>query len=286
MIDDWNAITEWAQDLPGWAPTALAWTGRVLGAIAIIVVAWVAARWAQHAVERALSRTRVDRNVAVFGGVATRWLVRLIGILVTLGVFGIETTSIAALVGGAGVGIGLALRGSLANLASGLLLLTTHPFKNGDVIEVEGRVGRVRRVSMFTTAIDTFDNRRVILPNDDVFNGVLENYTHHARRRVDVEIGVAYDADLEEVERVLCEAANAVDEAPEDPMVRCVEFGDSAIVFRVGLWGPSTAYLDTAHALRLSIKKHLDEAGVGIPFPQRTLRFANTEPLEELLAAK
>ncbi|MCB9791394.1 MAG: mechanosensitive ion channel family protein [Alphaproteobacteria bacterium] len=240
------------------------------GAFVVFALAWVAGRWVRRAVTMALHRAGADSAMSVFIARLARWGVVLIGVFTCLGLFGVETTSFAAILGGAGVGVGLALKGELSNFSSGLLLLMVRPFREGDWVRVGEVEGRIREIRIMTTTMDTLDNRRLFIPNEKLFDDAIENRSFHDLRRVDVPVGVSYDTDLREAERVLREALRplAQERSPEDPHVRLEGFGGSSIDFSVGVWARSDDYLNTRHAMIHAIKEALDEAGISIPFPQ------------------
>ena len=252
---------------------AVTYGTRIAGAMGVLTLAYLIARWLSAGVERVFSARGLDSTVTGFARSSTFWFVTGLGFVACLSVFGVETTSIAAVVGGAGVGIGLALQGNLANLSSGLLLLVVRPFTAGDWVVIQGTDGRVVEINLFTTSLDTFDNRRVVVPNDAVFKSLLENRDHHPVRRADLSVGVSYDADLHETIKVLTHALEQVTDRIEDRdvLVRCVGFGGSSIDFKLGVWVPTDALFDARHEAHLLVKDALDEAEIGIPFPQRVL---------------
>lgn len=252
---------------------AVTYGARIAGALGVLAIAYLIARWLSAGVERLFSARGLDSTVTGFARSATFWTITGLGFVACLSVFGVETTSIAAVVGGAGVGIGLALQGNLANLSSGLLLLVVRPFTAGDWVVIQGSEGRVVEINLFTTSLDTFDNRRIIVPNDAVFKSILENRDHHELRRADLSVGVSYDADLHETIEVLTRALEQVTDRVEDRdiLVRCVGFGGSSIDFKLGVWVPREAIFDARHEAHLLVKDALDEANIGIPFPQRVL---------------
>ncbi|MCB9762768.1 MAG: mechanosensitive ion channel family protein [Alphaproteobacteria bacterium] len=243
---------------------------RILGALLIIVATWLVARGARRLTRRALSRAGLDAAIAGFLAAIARGAVLVVGGLICLGVFGIETTSVAAILGGAGVGVGLALKGELSNLSSGLLLLMVRPFQEGDHVRVGDVEGRVREIKLMTTVLDTLDNCRVFVPNEQLFDEAIENRTWHAQRRVDLPVGVSYDTDLDEAQQVLRDALRelAARYSERPPLVRLEGFGASSIDLKLGVWAPSEVWFDVRHEMILRVKAALDEAEIAIPFPQ------------------
>ncbi|MCB9730181.1 MAG: mechanosensitive ion channel [Deltaproteobacteria bacterium] len=252
------------------------WGIRIFG---VLVLLWVAVRLAnaaQAAVARALSKSRLDEMLASFFARATRWMVLLVAILAVLSIFGIETTSVAAVLGAASLAVGLAFQGTLASFAAGVMLLVFRPFKLGDLVSTGGVTGVVKAIDLFTTALDTPDNRRFILPNSTVFGATIENMSHHGFRRVDVTVGVAYDADIDRTREVLDSAAAAIPGRRADlgHQIFLESLGDSAVVWQVRVWADVAVYWDVWQATTRAAKRALDDAGISIPFPQLDVHLA------------
>jgi len=187
-----------------------------------------------------------------------------------LGIFGVPTTSFAAVIGGASLAIGLAFKGALGNFASGLMLLIFRPFLVGDVIGVGGVKGVVTELTLVNTAIDTFDNRRFIVPNSKVFDEVIENVRYNPQRRVDVDVGCEYSADIDETRRVLEAAILRIPGGLKEPVpqVYLAKLGASSVDWQMRLWCETSDYLNVWQATIRETKMALDQAGIGIPFPQ------------------
>jgi small conductance mechanosensitive channel len=198
----------------------------------------------------------------------------------SLGTFGVKTTSFAAVLGAAGLAVGLALQGTLSNFAAGVMLLIFRPFKVGDTVDIGGKRGKVDEIDIFFTILDTPDNRRFILPNGQVFGAAIENVTFHAIRRADVLVGTDYAADLDETRAVLEAAAALVPgQSPDKPsQVVLVGMGASSIDWEVRVWAPKDTFLDVLQASRRAVKQALDSAGIGIPFPQVDVNFSTPLP--------
>lgn len=250
----------------------LIWTygTRVVGVLVLLFVAWVAAGWARRATTRGLKRGGLDATLTKFFGNLARYLVLTVTVLMALSLFGIETTGFAAVIAAAGFAIGMALSGTLGNFAAGVMLLTFRPFKVGDFVSVGDVTGKVNEIELFTTTLDTPDNRRLIVPNGQVFNNTIENITFHPVRRVDVAVGTDYGADLAQARAVLEQVAashHVVDD--REPQVLLTGLGDSSIDWQVRAWCKTDDYWDVKDALTHAVKDALDAAGIGIPFPQR-----------------
>jgi len=253
--------------------------GRVVVALVVLLVGWILAGWAGRATRAALTRAKIDETLSRFLGKLARWTVLLLVVLACLSVFGVETTSFAAVIGSAGIAVGLALQGTLGNFASGVMLLVFRPFRVGDVVTVAGQTGIVNEIELFTTALDTFDNRRFIIPNGAIFGSTIENITHHPQRRADIAVGVSYSADIDKTRETLTQAARSVPNAlaEPEPAVFLLDLGDSAVNWSVRVWAKGEHFGDVKQATIRAVKMALDQAGIEIPFPQMDvhLRKAN-----------
>jgi len=243
---------------------------RALGALALLFAAWIVAAVLGRMVGNSLRKARFDETLTRFFAKMTKWLVLLLAVLMCLSLFGVETTSFAAVIGATGLAIGLALQGTLGNFASGVMLLVFRPYKVDDVVNVAGTLGKVWEIGLFTTSIDTFDNRRFIIPNGSVFGSVIENISHHPIRRADVSVGVGYAADIDKTREVLQNAAADVPGGLKDSVaaVVLVELGGSSVDWQVRVWCNTAEFWDVKQATTRAVKIALDEAGIDIPFPQ------------------
>lgn len=243
---------------------------RAAGATVVLLIAWVLAGAARRAIRRNLDKTPLDRTLGKFLSNVIRWVVVGVALVATLNLFGVEPTSFAALVGAAGLAIGLAFQGSLSNLAAGLMLLLFRPFKFGDFVNVAGQMGTVNEIDIFQTELDTPDGRRVIVPNGQIFGNIIENLTHHPRRRVDVLVGVAYAADIDATRAALEGAVQGVPGSLEDPPREVVldKLGASSVDWRVSVWCKRESMGVVKQAMTRAVKNALGEAGIGIPYPQ------------------
>lgn len=241
-----------------------------IGVLIVVVVAFVVAGWVSALVMRALIKVKFEKTLATFLGSLAKWGVLILAIIGCLGAFGIDTTSFAAVIGGSALAVGLAFQGSLSSLAAGIMLLIFRPFKVDDVVNVAGQLGKIEAISLFTTNMDTFDNRRIIIPNSAVFGATIENITHHSTRRVDVAVGTEYSADLDQTREILESAAAACPGRLNEPETQVVllELGASSVNWAVRVWANTADYWPVKQALTRQVKKSLDDAGLGIPFPQ------------------
>lgn len=247
---------------------------RIVGVIVALFVASIIAGWFRRSVIKACDSAKIDGALSKFLGNMARYTVLTVAIIACLGVFGIETTSFAAVIGAAGLAIGLALQGSLSNLASGVMLLLFRPFKLGDVVKTAGVVGKVDEIELFTTRLVTPDNRMIIVPNSSVFGGTIENISHFDTRRVDIEVGTDYSADLDETRKILEQAISDV-EILSEPAHQVImdTLGDSCIVWKLRVWVNSPDYWGVREKLTYACKVNLDKAGIGIPYPQMDVHF-------------
>lgn len=239
----------------------------------ILFIAWTVAGWVGSMIDTSLRRMKFDVTLTKFIARLGRWMVLLLAGLMCLSYFGIETTSFAAVIGAAGLAVGLAFQGTLSNFAAGAMLLLFRPFRVGDAVEVAGEIGVIDEISIFTTSMDTFDNKRIIIPNSEIFGSVIENITFHNIRRVDGAVGVCYDADIDHTRQILENVTQSVPGTvnDRDPAVVLLELGGSSVDWSVRVWAPTSDYATVKQALLREIKMQLDAAGIEIPFPQMDL---------------
>ncbi|MEM8558717.1 MAG: mechanosensitive ion channel domain-containing protein [Bacteroidota bacterium] len=249
---------------------ALEYVPKVVGVILFLFIAlWVGGALKSITIRR-LSKSNFDPALTKFFGGLVRTAVIALAFIACLGVFGIETTSFAAILAGAGLAIGLAFQGTLSNFSAGVMLLTFRPFTVGDVINAAGVVGKVDEIGLFVTTLDTVDNRRIIVPNGSLFGATIENITHHSTRRADVAVGTDYSADLDETRAVLEGVFAKVDGVLTEPapQVYLSDLGDSSINWSVRAWCQAGDFWTVKEKVTRQVKVDLDAAGIGIPFPQ------------------
>ncbi len=249
---------------------AIFYGAKIVVALVVLLIGWIAAGWLGSLLRGALTRAKVDETLVRFLAKLARWLVMVLVILTCLGLFGVETTSFAAVIGSAGIAIGLALQGTLGNFAAGIMLLMLRPFKVGDVITVAGQTGTVYEIELFSTSLDSLDNRRFIIPNSQIFGSTIENITYHPRRRAEVAVGVSYSADIDATRAILTQVANNVPGGLSDPApsVWLNDLGASSVNWFVRVWANGSEFGDVKQALTRAVKMALDEAKIEIPFPQ------------------
>jgi small conductance mechanosensitive channel len=253
-----------------WVALAEYYGLRAAFVVVLMILAWTISSWMSKAVEKALRRVKFDETLTLFLARLVRWGILFLTGLSCLSWFGIETTSFAAVIGAAGLTIGLAFQGTLSNFAAGAMLLVFRPYKVGDTITSGSYQGTVAEIALFTTEIDTSDGRRIIIPNSTINGSVIENVTYHRLRQVAVPVGVAYDADIDTTRKALERALAMVPQAVKQPAadVVLVGLGDSAVNWTARVWATQADNGAAKQALIRAVKMELDQAGIGIPFPQ------------------
>lgn len=243
---------------------------QIVIALIIFLLGSRIAKFCQNLTEKAFDKKKVDKAVGSFVGSIVYAIVFIATILMALSQVGIETTSFIAILGAAGLAVGLALQGSLSNFASGVLIILLRPFKSGDWIEAGGKAGTVKKIEIFSTELRTPDNKVIILPNSSIMSGPIVNYSREATRRIDLVIGVGYDADLRKAKQVLKSVLDNESRILKDPAytVAVSELADSSVNFVVRPWVNGADYWPTYFDLMENIKISLDDADITIPFPQ------------------
>ncbi len=247
---------------------------NVIAALVIAIVAFGLGSFAKSKIEKLSEKSdRFDITLTRFFGSLVRYAIIALAVIFILGRFGIETTSLAALVGAAGLAVGLALQGTLSHVASGVMLIGFRPFKVGDYVDTAGQSGTVTAVTLFTTELTTPDNVQIIIPNGDVFSSAITNYSFHNTRRVDLVFGVSYGADLKKAEQIItaCIEDDARSHDTPEPFVKVSNLGDSSVDFTVRVWCNAADYWDLKFDLTRAVKDAFDEGDVEIPFPTQTI---------------
>lgn len=251
---------------------------RALVAIIILLVGRWAAKMLRSLAERVLRKREVEPTLISFIGNLVYVTLLVFVIIAAINQIGVQTTSFIAVIGAAGLAIGLALQGSLANFAAGFLLILFRPFKVGDYVEGAGVAGIVDAVQLFVTRLKTPDNKLVIIPNARLTGDNIINYSANETRRVDLVFGVSYSADLPKVREVLQDILLKDDRILKDPAptIGVLELADSSVNFAVRPWVKTANYWDVYFGLTETVKKRFDEEGIGIPFPQRDVHLFQT----------
>lgn len=244
---------------------------KVIGALAVLVIGRWLARWVKRTTIRSLERANMDKTLIPFISGLVYTLCMVFVVVAVLGLFGIPTASFIAVLGAAGLAVGLALQGTLGNFAAGVMLLIFRPFKVGDLVEVAGTLGRVKEIGIFATHVNTLDNVRVIMSNSTVYGDKIKNFSTNEMRRVDLRMGVSYGDDLEKAKSTILGVINAHPKVLKDPapQVEVVEMADSSINFVVRPWCATDDYWRVYFDVTQGCKEQLEAAGLSIPFPQR-----------------
>ena len=246
------------------------WGLKILGALVIFIIGRWIARWITSALKKLLNRKAVDQTLVAFLTNVVYAILLAAIVLAALDSLGLPVTSLVAVVGAAGLAIGLALKDSLANFAAGVMLVAFRPFTKGDFVEVAGIAGKVNEVRIFSTILTTGDNKLIVIPNGQVAAGTITNYTAMDKRRIDLVIGVGYDDDLKVARDVLervCANHPGVLEDPE-PTIMVLELGASSVDFAVRPWVATDDYWGVRSDILENAKKELEAAGCNIPYPQ------------------
>jgi small conductance mechanosensitive channel len=261
MQEYWDILRDWAT-LYGL---------KVIGAIAIFVIGRIIIGMLISGLRRLMQRTETDETLTRFLLSLTKITLLIFVIIAALGTLGVETASFIAIIGAAGLAVGFALQGSLANFASGIMLIVFRPFKAGDFVEAGGNSGLVEEIHIFNTVMNTPDNKRVIIPNSQVTGGTIINYSAHDTRRVDLVFGIGYGDDIRRAKEILNRLLKEDPRVLADPAPQVVvgELADSSVNFNVRPWARTEDYWNLYFDLTEKVKLAFDAEGVSIPFPQR-----------------
>jgi small conductance mechanosensitive channel len=260
------------------ASAAIAWATvavpRLIGALAVLIVGWWIASRASKAITRLLDgQSRIDPMLCTVIASLVRYTILIIVLVAALGQLGVQTTSILAALGAIGLAIGLALQGTLANIAAGMMILWLRPFRVGDYIDTGSAAGTVMEVGLFASELHSWDGIYQFVPNAELWNKRIINYSRLGTRLVDLKFGVAYEDDIPRGKETLLKAAGDDARTRQDPapVVFVDALGDSSVVLRLRVWAANTDYWDLRRALTERGKAALEAAGLTIPFPQRDL---------------
>ena len=240
--------------------------------LAVLFIGYFVARYVSRIVSRPI-QNRIDETLGRFIGTMIFYSIMAGLVASVAGTMGAQLGGLTAIVAAAGFAVGLAFQGTLSNFAAGVLMIVFRPFKVGDVVNVAGVMGKVNEIDLFTTTLDTPDNRRLIIPNSSISGTTIENTSFHAHRRVEVVVGVDYDANLDNTRQALQMAVEAFEEQMvhgEDrgSQIVLANLADSAVEWKVRLWVRSADYWPMSEALTAEVKRQLDAAKIGIPYPQ------------------
>lgn len=261
-------------DLNQYVPSVLAGATNILFAIIILCIGFFVAKKANQLIHKmGESHPKLDTTLFRFLGSVAKYVILAFVVIAILNRFGVQTASIVALMGAAGLAVGLALQGTLSNLAAGVMLLMFRPYKVGDFIDVADRFGNVKEIDLFTTILQTFDNQQIIIPNSQIWGSQIVNHSHHQIRGVDMHFGVAYKENTDQVRQIINAVLAAHPHILKDPapFVEVETLNDSSVDFIVRPFCHGEHYFDILYSIPELIKKALDEQGIEIPFPHRKL---------------
>ena len=250
-----------------------------VGALVILLVGWWIAGRAQYLVRRGLDRVpRIDDTLKPFLSSSVRYFVIVITFVAVLAEFGVQTTSIIAVLGAAGLAIGLALQGTLQNIAAGIMLLVLRPFRVGEYIDAGGVSGTIDAINLFTTDMTTYDGIYRSVPNAELWNRNILNYSRNPTRRLDIPVGIAYEDDVEQALGLLLSHLSQDTRVLPDPepQVLVTGLGDSSVDLTLRCWTNRTDFWPLRFELNKKVKLWLDAAGISIPFPQRDVHLYRT----------
>ena len=262
---------DWNQVIVMLKTTGVEFAINLVTAIAIFYVGRMVVGLLMRGLKKMMQVQEVDVTLQTFVANLLRMVLLTVVIITAIGALGIQTTSFIAILGAAGLAVGLALQGSLSNFASGVLIVLFRPYKVGDFVEAAGISGVVEEVQILTTVLKTGDNKKVIVPNGQIMDSVITNYSANERRRVDMVVGVSYDDDLDKVRSTLEQLVAADDRILDDPActIAVSALADSSVNFVVRPWVKSADYWGVMFDLTEAIKKRFDKEGISFPFPQQ-----------------
>lgn len=273
QLDPQTLYSLFRDDLITYAP-------KLAFALGFMVVGWFSVGFVVRGVNALFDKTDFDEALERFLASVISIGLKVILVITAAGIAGVETTSLVALLGAAGLAVGLALQGSLSNFAGGVLILIFKPFRIGDYISAQGTEGTVRKIEIFSTTLASTDNKKIVLPNGALANDVIINYTGRDTRRIDLTVGIDYGDSIQKAR----EAAYAVIKAEgrvlhdPEPQVVVESLGDSSVNIQLRVWVNTSEYLATKFALTEAVKLAFDEAGISIPFPQRVVHMHEVAP--------
>ena len=239
-------------------------------ALAVLVLGWIVAAWAGRVVRTRLNAVpQMDATLGNFLGSLVKWGLLVVVLVTVLGIFGVQATSLIAILGAASLAIGLALQGTLSNLAAGFMLVLFRPYKLGEFVDIGGSSGTVKDLNLFFTELVTPDNVQIIVPNGQAWGAIITNYSAHDTRRVDLTFGIDYSDSSDLAMQVILDLARADDRVHADPTpwAKVTNLGDSSVDISVRLWCDAPDYWDLKFDMTKTVKEAFDAKGISIPYP-------------------
>lgn len=270
-----NKIKDWQDYATQYGEKLFDFLPSLLSAILIFVVGWYSIKIIVSYTGKLFNKRGYDKTLENFVIGLTGWFLKILLFVVVISQLGVQTTSLVAVIGAAGLAIGLALQGSLSNFAGGILIITLKPFRVGDFIEAQGVSGTVKETSLFYTKLNTISNQLAIIPNGQLSNDKIINYTSEGKRRDAITIGISYGSDIKLARDVLMQLMEGQEGIMKDPApeVLVTELADSAVNLSLRFWALNDDFWDCHWFTIEEAKTRLEAAGVGIPFPQRDVHF-------------
>lgn len=252
---------------------------NVLAGLAIFLIGRALVGLVDKGIRRVMRARAVDPILESFIATLVYWALLAFVIIAAISKVGVQTASLIAVLGAAGLAVGLALQGSLANFAAGVLIVIFRPYRVGDWVEAAGVSGSVVQVQLLTTVLKSADNKQIVVPNGQIMNSIITNYSAHPTRRIDMLIGVSYDDDIENVRGTIRELVEADERILAEPACQIVvaELGESSVDINVRPWVNTDDYWPVKFDLTERIKTRFDEVGISIPFPQRDIHIVSGE---------
>ncbi len=246
---------------------------KFLAAILLLIIGLYVIKLIVNSSKKIMEKRNMDITLQKFLLNLGSWILKILLFITVISQLGITTTSFAAIIAAAGLAVGLAMQGSLSNFAGGVLIMVFRPFKIGDLIEAQGEIGSVKEIQIFNTKLIGLSNKEIIIPNGNLSNGTIVNYSTQGTRRVDFVIGVSYDADIKKTKEVLMKVVTSNEKVLKDPapLVSVLELGDSSVNFAVRPWCKTEHYWDVYFQVMENIKLALDDAQIDIPYPHRVV---------------
>jgi small conductance mechanosensitive channel len=256
----------------------VAYGTQILGALAILIIGFFAAKIVRRVVRRLLKKRDVDPAIVSFVASLSYVLIIVFAVVASLARFGVQTTSFVAILGAAGFALGFALQGALANFAAGVMILIFHPFRIGEFIIAAGQMGTVKEIQLFTTILATPDNVKIIVPNGKLFGEIITNYSVFDTRRLDLAVGISYESSIRKAKEVLLSLAKEDERVDSDPAPQALvsELADSSVNIILRMWVNRNDYWPVKFDLTQTIKEEFDKEGIEIPFPQHVVHMAST----------
>ncbi|EQM72632.1 MULTISPECIES: mechanosensitive ion channel family protein [Stutzerimonas stutzeri subgroup] len=260
-----------------WLPVVLQYGAQLLLALATFLIGWWLINTLVSKVGGLLQRRQVDPSLHGFIESLSSIVLKVLLLVSVASMIGVETTSFIAVIGAAGLAIGLALQGSLGNFAGGVLILLFRPIRVGEWIEAQGVAGTVHSIQIFHTVLKSADNKTIVVPNGSLSNGHITNYSREPRRRADINVGIDYSADIKLARQILLDIAQdeRVLRDPE-PVVFVTGLGDSSVNLSLRVWVATGDFWPVTFSFTERVKERFDEAGIGIPFPQRVVHLVQS----------